>query len=184
MVETDGKIWLPGGGQREDDDCWPNGYFVSYDNGQTWPEWHTVCIGLQDEKDMLELTDGRLLAVIRSGQEAYRCISTDRGETWSEPEKLPIYGQCPSLLLLPSGNVLFAYREVAPGKPKGVGLALSDYRGLSWKILPPLYVSPDDSRDCAYPSMVLSGTDKVLCAYYSAFLGGDCHIELATLVPE
>ena len=184
VVEIDGKVWLPGGGQREDDECWRNGYFVSYDKGRTWPEWHTVCTGLQDEKDISELPDRSLLAMIRSGQETYRCTSTDRGETWSEPEKLPIFGQCPSLLLLPSGSVLVAYREVEPEKPKGVGMAISNDGGQSWKVLPPLYVSPDGSRDCAYASMALSGTGEVLCAYYTAFLNGDCHIELATFAPE
>ena len=180
VLEIDGKLWLPGGGQRRGEDPWRNGYFVSHDNGQTWPEWHAVCSGLEDEKDMAELPDGRLLAIIRSGKEAYRCISSDRGESWSAPEKLPIFGQCPSLLLLPKGKLIFAYREVEPGEPPGVGLAASNDAGESWDVLPPLYVSPGGSRDCAYPSMVLAGPNEVLCAYYTTFLDGDCHIELAT----
>ena len=181
VMEIDDQLWLPGGGQRQGEDLWRNGYFVSYDKGQTWPEWHTVCTGLQDEKDMLELRDRRLLAMIRSGQETYRSFSSDRGQSWAEPEKLPIFGQCPSLLLLPSGTVVFTYREVEPGKPKGIGVAVSHDGGGPWNVLPPLYVSPDDSFDCAYPSMVLAGPDQVLCAYYTTFLNNDCHIELATL---
>jgi len=180
-LEIDGKLWVPGGGQREGEEPWRTGYFVSYDNGQTWPEWHTVCTGLQDEKDIIDLPDGRLLAMIRSGKETYRSLSPDRGSTWSEPEKLPIFGQCPSLLLLPSGAVMFAYREVAPDKPKGIGLAISDDNGQTWHELPPLYISPSGGGDCAYPSMVLAGKDEVLCAYYTTFVDGDSHIELARL---
>jgi hypothetical protein len=191
VLEIDGKLWLPGGGQREGEEFWRNGYFVSYDNGESWPEWHTVCTGLQDEKDMIEFADQSLLAMIRSGKETYRSYSSDRGKTWTDPEKLPILGQCPSLLLLPSGTALFAYREVVPMeakteegvsfRAKGIGLAVSPDRGCSWSVLPPLYISPGGSFDCAYPSMALAGSNEVLCAYYTAFRDGDSHIELATI---
>lgn len=188
-MAIDDMLWLPDGGQREGEDFWRNGYFVSYDNGQSWPEWHTVCTGLQDEKDMLEFPDQSLLAMIRSGEETYRSISSDRGKTWTPPEKLPILGQCPSLLLLPSGTTLFAYREVEPYKAKGagafrakgIGLAVSPDQGRTWSILPRLYDSPDGYFDCGYPSMVLAESGEVLCAYYTTFRNGDSHIELATI---
>jgi hypothetical protein len=189
IMEIDGTLWLPGGGQREGEEFWRNGYFVSYDNGESWPEWHTLCTGLQDEKDMLEFADQSLLAMIRSGRETYRSCSSDRGKTWTVPKKLPIFGQCPSLLLLPSGTTLFAYREVESGnakegvgfRAKGVGLAVSNDRGRSWSVLPRMYDSPEGNFDCAYPSMVLARTNEVLCAYYTTFRDGDSHIELATI---
>ena len=111
------QMWSRGG-QREGEEFWRNGYFVSYDNGESWPEWHTVRTGLQDEKDMLEFADQSLLAMIRGGPETYRSYSPDRGAAWTVPEKLPIFGQCPSLLLLPSGTALFAYRDVVPVNSK------------------------------------------------------------------
>ena len=180
-MEIDGRLWLPGGGQRKGENDWRNGYFVSLDNGRTWPEWHTICAGLQDEKDIVELPDRRLLAMIRSGTETYRSYSSDRGETWNQGEKLDLFGQCPSLLLLPSGNLLFAYRQVRPGVPAGIGLAVSGDSGLTWRELEPLYLSPTGSRDCAYPSMILSESGEVLCAYYTTFTEGNCHIELARI---
>ena len=148
---------------------------------RTWPEWYTICAGLQDEKDIVELPDRRLLAMIRSGRETYRSYSSDRGRTWNQGEKLDLFGQCPSLLLLPSGNLLFAYRQVRPGVPTGIGLAVSGDSGLTWHELKPLYLSPTGSRDCAYPSMILSESGEVLCAYYTTFTKGDCHIELARI---
>ena len=180
-MEIDGQLWIPGGGQKKGEESWRTGYFVSDDNGKTWPEWQTVCIDLQDEKDILELPDKRLLATIRSGKETYRSYSSDRGKSWSKKEKLDLFGQCPSLLLLPSGKILFAYRQVRPKAPKGLGLAVSSDSGQTWRELAPLYVSPNGSFDCAYPSMVLGESGEVLGAYYTTFDKGDCHIELARI---
>ena len=180
-MEIDGQLWIPGGGQKQGEEPWWTGYFVSHDNGDTWPEWQTVCSGLQDEKDIIELPDRSLLAMIRSGEETYRSRSADRGRSWSKKEKLDLFGQCPSLLLLPSGEVLFAYRQVRPEAPKGLGLAVSGDSGQTWRELAPLYVSPDGSFDCAYPSMVLGEPGEVLGAYYTTFDKGDCHIEVARI---
>lgn len=183
LQEIDGELWLPGGGQREGDETWYTGFFVSRDNGKTWPEWRVVAPG-RNEKDILELRDGRLLAMIRGKKETYRSYSSDRGKTWSPKEKLDLYGQSPSLLMLPSGNILFAYRQVRPKTPFGVGLAVSTDSGGSWRELDPVYVAPADShapRDCAYPSLVLSESGEVLCAYYTAFDHGNCHIALARI---
>jgi len=178
-MEIDGQLWIPGGGQKKDEKPWRTGYFVSHDNGKTWPDFQTICTGLQDEKDILELPDKRLLAMIRSGKETYRSYSFDRGKTWSNKEELDLFGQCPSLLLLPSGNILFAYRQVRPKTPKGIGLAVSSDSGQTWRELEPLYFGPN--WDCAYPSMVLGESGDVLCAYYTSFDKGDCHIELARI---
>lgn len=63
----------------------------------------------------------------------------------------------------------------------GIGIALSGDDGATWTETDPLYVSPADSRDCAYPSTILDGNDHVLAAYYTAFVDGNSHIELARL---
>ena len=179
--EFDGILLQGGGGQTySDDDFWRTGYFVSHDNGETWPEWRTIATHLQDENDILELPDGRFLSMIRSGKETYRSYSADRGKTWSQAEKLDVFGQCPSLLLLPTGHILFAYRQVRPGAQVGIGLAVSPDYGATWDEVDPLYVSPTD-WDCAYPSMILDGDNHVLAAYYTAFGGSSSHIELARL---
>ena len=183
LKEIDGKLWQGGGGQREGEDYWRTGYFVSYDDGESWPEWHTIATHLQDERDILELGDGRLLSMIRSGNETYRSYSADRGKSWSPAEKLDLFGQCPSLLTLPSGHILFAYRQVRPGAPVGVGAAVSGDGGATWTETDPIYVSPDNSRDCAYPSMIPDG-EHVLAAYYTTFRDGNSHIELARLRVE
>jgi hypothetical protein len=51
--------------------------------------------------------NGDWLAVVRTGSSAKSSLvsvrSTDHGQTWSAPEKLPIAGKLPTLQLLPSG---------------------------------------------------------------------------------
>jgi len=183
VLEIDGELWLPGGGQREGDETWYNGFFVSRDNGKTWPQWREVAAG-RNEKDILELPDGRLLAMIRGLKQTLRSYSTDRGQTWSKPEKLDLFGQSPCLLSLPNGVILFAYRQVRPKSSYGVGLAVCDDNGRTWRELAPLYVSAGKTKaafDCGYPSMALDESGDVLCAYYTTFKKGDCHIEIARI---
>jgi len=186
IKEIDGMLFQGGGGAKKGDDFWRTGYFVSHDNGETWPEWRTIATHLQDENDLLELADGRLLSMIRSGKEpssraTYRSYSNDHGKTWSPAEKLDLFGQCPSLLMLPSGHILFGYRQVRPTVHVGIGLAVSPDDGQTWREVEPLYVSPTDSVDCAYPSMIVDGGHHVLAAYYTTFVDGNSHIELARL---
>ncbi len=51
--------------------------------------------------------NGDFLAIVRTGSSAQSSLvsvrSTDHGQTWSTPEKLPIAGKLPTLQLLPSG---------------------------------------------------------------------------------
>ena len=51
--------------------------------------------------------NGDFLAIVRTGSSAKSSLvsvrSTDHGQTWSTPEKLPIAGKLPTLQLLPSG---------------------------------------------------------------------------------
>ena len=180
IQEFDGLLLQGGGGQTYSDDFWRTGYFVSHDNGETWPEWRTIATHLQDENDILQLPDGRLLSMIRSGKQTYRSYSSDRGKTWSRAEELDVFGQCPSLLMLRSGHILFSYRQVRPTAQVGIGLAVSPDVGETWRELDPLYVSPTD-WDCAYPSMILDGENHVLAAYYTAFGDRDSQIEMARL---
>lgn len=194
VMEVHGEWWLPGGGAKEGDPGWPfmrSGFFVSRDRGKTWPEWRTVSRGLQDEKDMVELPDGRLLSMIRSGANVYRSYSRDRGQTWDDPVGLDIHGQSPCLSRLRDGRLLFAYRQVRPEFPIGVGLAISHNDGMTWQELESLYETPKDSLklggriglDCAYPSMVQLPGGDVLVAYYTATRGDpvESHIELVRL---
>jgi hypothetical protein len=103
------------------------------------PEFH--CAGF-NETSLLELPDGRVLAILRQqgvhgGQrELYRCISSDRGRTWCSPMRLDVWGTSPSLHLLPDGTIILGYRNHL-GNPQGlttsgVGVSVSRDAGETW----------------------------------------------------
>ena len=51
----DGRVFVPGGGQKSGDDTWYSGYFVSHDGGRTFPDRVEVARGLRDEIDLARL---------------------------------------------------------------------------------------------------------------------------------
>jgi sialidase-1 len=73
------------------------------------------------EASILPLEDGTLVAFMRenSGQgwDCYKAISTDQGESWSGPYRMPLPGcHRPVAGLLKSGHVLITYRFMQGGK--------------------------------------------------------------------
>ena len=57
------RLWQGGGGQREGEDYWRVGYFISHDKGETWLAWHSIASHLQDERDVLR--EGRVVVVLQ-----------------------------------------------------------------------------------------------------------------------
>jgi len=123
-----GNILLPTSTWRGWDGYCPNGMkavaFISYDNGQTWPDYTDV---MKDplgkiifwESKIAQLSDGRLLAVAwtyneKKGKDLqnHYAVSIDYGKTWSKPMPTGIWGQTPAILPLDAGEVLFVYRRV------------------------------------------------------------------------
>ena len=135
----------------------------STDRGQTWgdismiSEEHHHC-----EPDVIELPDGRLLAILRPCM--CQMVSVDRGRTWTKPVRL-LRGEAPSLLLTSSNALLCGHRE-RPGVRTGVILSL-DF-GRTWS--PPRMI---DFAGGAYPSLVELGDGRVLCIHYQEALGGN-----------
>lgn len=98
------------------------------DNGKTWSEPVTLASdeGLNlCEASILALPDGTLAAFMREnsgeGWDGYKSLSTDGGETWSGPYRMPIPGcHRPVARMLNSGNVMITYRFYQGG-PVGYG---------------------------------------------------------------
>jgi hypothetical protein len=104
----------------------PNGMraiaLVSKDRGRTWTEWLDVMDGrragiLHLEQSMVQLPDGRLLAVAWAYEEASGetkptpyVLSSD-GQTFSDPRPTGLRGQTAKILSLPDGRVLCLYRR-------------------------------------------------------------------------
>lgn len=110
----------------------------SDDGGNTWNYFASLAVPKEGQKDdsegfnewtMVELTDGRILAVIRTGHftPPVLCYSRDKGHTWSKPEEQPELGPAlcdPYLLKLTDGRIALSYGQME--QPTGDRTAFFD----------------------------------------------------------
>ena len=137
--------------EKKKADTWRTGgaYALrSKDKGRTW-QISTIANDptgklSYNETDLLLLSSGRILAIIRSsgGAHLYQSYSEDGGESWSQPAPTAISGQPGNLLQLKSGNILCVYRVIGAlghdrgysGRPKGYRAVLSRDEGKTWEV--------------------------------------------------
>ena len=147
----------------------------STDRGETWT---LIPIGDDpsgrrdfDETDLLELPEGRILAMMRSYEqpgrkEAYlhQSFSNDGGATWSPPEATPIWGYPPQLTRLNSGAIhcVYAHRRY----PYGIRACLSHDHGKTWDIENEIVIRDDAMTGrVGYPTSVQLDDETILTAY-------------------
>jgi hypothetical protein len=131
------------------------------------------------ETSVLELADGRLLAILRQqgvgGDQTllfFRAYSSDRGSTWTPYESVGFGGMSPALATLADGSLLLAYRRCAPpgsGLEPGVDLRVGSADGERWGDATPLE-SPraatlDGEYQCGYPTIVDDGAGVLVFFY-------------------
>jgi len=125
------------------------GVLLSRDDGYTWklvvisnvvtqaaeplapdavPRWENYCC----EPTVCQLKNGDLLMIVRTTTDHDWCYrSTDGGETWSGPEKMPYFyasNTMPTLFRLKDGRLLFFWNNTVPLPKTGpvTGLPFSD----------------------------------------------------------
>lgn len=141
----DGRWILPTSTWHDWEGNCPNGMkmvaFVSYDHGETWPEYMDVMKDDEQhviywESKIVELPDGRLLAVAwaydrAAGQDQPNqyAISDDGGKTWSSPRSTGLLGQTLTPFVLEDGRILCVYRRM--DKP-GLWANLSRLENDNW----------------------------------------------------
>ena len=147
----------------------------SIDRGESWT---LVPIGDDpsgrrdfDETDLLQLPDGRVLAMMRSYEqpgrkEAYlhQSFSADGGRTWSAPQATPIWGYPPQLTRLQDGAIhcVYAHRRY----PYGIRACLSRDGGQSWDIENEIVVRDDAMTGrVGYPTSVQLEDETIVTAY-------------------
>lgn len=173
---SDGRIIAPFyGTPRGESDKNARSVVVAFssDGGLSWGDYVLVHDHRRDpslccsETDLLRLPDGRLMVMSRANSKLslYRAYSEDDGRTWSTLEPTGLPGQCPAVLLLPSGGILCLYRDVTEGQ-LGVGVGISRDLGRTWAAVGHLYQGPN--KDCAYPSPVLLADGTVFTPYYTS----------------
>lgn len=155
-------------------DCEGEGSFLlrSYDNGFSWPEVTPLAVyeyPIFEESSLTRLEDNRLVALLRTDNRGlgylYQTISTDKGRTWSSPERLNLWGYPAHVLPLSNGGVLatYGYRQL----PTGVRSCLTE-GNLDWSITreTPMRYDGNDGGELGYPSSVELQNGEVFTVYY------------------
>ncbi len=132
----------------------------STDGGATWSEPIAIDpdsgVRLDAETDVIELSDGRLLAALRGDRvNMHFATSTDAGLTWSKVADIGFAGHCPHLTRLSGGEILLSHRL------PNTSLHISRDEGATWQ--GPLVI---DSVIGAYASTLELKDHTVLVVYY------------------
>jgi len=123
-----------------------NGFRRSTDGGLTWdpvvrawpdpPPGHATPLAF-NETAAAVCPDGTLVAIARvdtlRDKKFWQITSSDDGQTWTPPRPMEIAGGSPALYCTPQGQLWLAYRDAGLGP--GLGLAVSDDRGATWRFL-------------------------------------------------
>ena len=160
------------------------GAAFSSDEGRTWTDLTVIASepGIHfREADLLRLSDGRILTVIRTDEppcEAYQSYSADEGKTWTPVRKTGFQGHCPRLFRL-RGGILCVYRDMNPSHP-GIGYSVTYDEGQSWHYGAPLYESSGAygswGSACGYPAVVRLADDGIFCIFHTDFVDQDSEI--------
>ena len=151
----------------------------STDDGHVWK---SLCYAVPDrngenskpqmfhEPHVIELSDGRLLALVRYHGED-KCMrqsfSSDGGITWTPMEKTPMVGFPPHLLRLKDGRILCTFGRRSP-KPTGYGeyACISSDEGRTWDAEHEIFLSAHTDGDLGYPSTVQLANGDLVTVYY------------------
>ncbi len=88
---------------------------ISADNGKSWGEPNIIGLGqdlpIDAETDVIELTDGRIFAALRSSTKTlHYAYSNDGGKTWEPAVDSGFRGHAPHLNRLSTGEIIMTHR--------------------------------------------------------------------------
>jgi hypothetical protein len=184
IVETKaGTLLAPLWGAYREGEFFRSGLIRSSDGGNTWGDYSTIAFtphtAYVTETSIVELPDGRLLAILR-GQGPHRCISGDGGKTWSPYTEIvkmldwprSVNTECsPCLHFSPRGTLMLAYRTYDKDTREfGTALSWSEDDGRTWhgrlRLQDPLNLPPPKNC-CAYPSLANLPSGKIIVAFHN-----------------
>jgi len=144
----------------------------SADSGATWGNEVVVASGETDSKDysepnLLVLSNGNLICLIRTSANIYISTSTDSGDTWSGASSVFVGTGCPHVMQLSTGDLVCCYRSTTN---KRAALRVSSDNGANWSdeaifdttmYNQMLYAVPIESNGalCIFYALELSGAD-------------------------
>ena len=148
----------------------------SRDDGRSWQYIATIPIPNEEsmkhyhEPHVVELTNGKLIAMFRCGQpgpDKYhlrQSESDDGGKTWTVTHKTPIYGYPPHLIKLKNDWLVVVYG--VRKKPYGERACISKDGGETWDIDNEIVLSPAMNSDLGYPASVQLDDGSIYTIYY------------------
>ena len=152
--------------------------YLSDDDGDTWRESQRVNPGGSWEPACIELKDGRVLMLTRTGQGGqFQSFSKDGGETWSEPKLSQLTGTAApvSISRVPTSGDLLAIWNNNLGKVAShnrnrnpLTAAISTDEGKTWKMFRNIEDAPNDAW--AYPAVTWVKGEALLT--YFNYTGG------------
>ena len=146
----------------------------SEDDGETW-ELVTVAYDPDGDHVFSEphiqiLPSGRLMMMIRhvgpteDDKYVFQSFSDDDGKSWSEPERTPMWGVPPNLLVLKSGAILCTYAHRRA--PFGIRACVSYDEGKTWDIENEKILRDDGvTTSISYPTAVQLEDESIFAVY-------------------
>ena len=162
---SSGRIIVP----AYDEITWEGLPLLSDDDGQSWREAGRMvappgCI----QPAVVELDDGSLLAVLRTGGDGgclWESRSDDGGETWSPGAAMDLLNPNAGvdLVRLVDGRLLLAYNPLSRGRHR-LALAAADEHARHWRGLD---LENEPGQEFSYPTLLLarSGLCHLLYTY-------------------
>ncbi len=146
---------------------WQSLSLISVDNGQTFHLGHRITTVTGNiHPTVVPLSDGRLLAFLRTGGEGgwiWQTISHDRGWTWESavPTRFPNPNSGIDLIRLHNGHLVLAFNNSHRHRTP-LCIALSLDQGETWPFIRTL---AEGEGELAYPALLQSSVGHIHCVY-------------------
>ncbi|WP_421900020.1 sialidase family protein [Maridesulfovibrio sp.] len=123
-----------------------------------------------NETSIARLPSGRILAMLRQQPcmgGLFKAHSDDDGKSWSTAKPIGLYGEAPSIKLLPDGRVLAIYRGMIRKNPKcRVALTVSEDEGETWSRPQTLAWYKGGRFHGGYGDLAINDKGQVVTVYY------------------
>ena len=158
---ADGTLLLPAY-----DDLWGRSLFFASKDGTDWEFRSAVASNPGNiQPSVVELSSGRLLAVMRNKEPGYlwTMASDTLGHSWSKPQNanFPNPGSAAQILRLSSGNLVLIFNDSETAR-RPLSIAISADEGKTW---PHKKILIDGDAGYSYPSAVQSSDGLIHIVY-------------------
>ena len=175
-VLNDGRLIYVG--ERTVEKAGPIPAWESRDKGDTWEKVGEIPLSKETpeeislgESHLVETSSGHLVVQFRSvcgdwdDQFLYQSHSYDAGHTWSEAQRLPVWGYPPHLTVLSSGAVLCSYGHRRDPSSIRAMLSYDECQTWDYENFITLYQLPEE-HDFGYPVSVELSPGEIVTVYY------------------